>query len=591
MAYRGEYFPIENFKGGYCGNLPPTQLELNQAADLDNIIVKPNGLGFRTRPGTSKHSLASVTIQNVTYTAKTIGSNGELITVAYTTGGTAGAEVVTVVGRAISVKIEHNVSTGTNVRTAVNASVAAAALVAASGTSAVAQTAPVTATPLVAIATLNSGVAIQGIGYIQTSGMVESIGAIAGAKFYGDPGITGVFTDFTGTASITAGAGNKWDFLTFNNSLIGFGGSPQTPDAPFKWDGTTTPATPLGGSAPSAYGAFAANNRVFAYRTSANPSTIYWSAIGIANDFASAGSGSAVVGSLSDNQTITAACILSTNYVLIFKENSTYQMVISSAPFPIYTLFDKEGCCGKNAVINVDGKAYWMNLHGEMFSTDGETLQDYPKVARDLWEQVQRTEFKNICAFHIHGKDFMWLVWMVSTTGSTNNMAIIWDLVNECWLKASTGFKMNVQGTTTRNEVYLGGYDGFVYRPLTENCFFDGSETTPGTITGYWRSGWVNPATADRVVQVRKVISQYKTKASGTVGLTYGFDFDVDHASTTLSQIPTGSELYTSRQANLEGRGNFFQFKIGGSSSTIDTEVDGVLLAGKSYGQKKIGSN
>lgn len=591
MSFQGKYFPIENFKGGYCGNLPPTQLQLNQAQDLDNIIVKPNGLGFRTRPGTSKHSLASVTIQNITYTAKTIGSNGELITIAYTTGGTAGSEVVTVTGNAISVKIETGVSTGTQVRTAVNASAAAALLVTASGTSAVAQTAPVTATALVAIAALNSGATIQGIGYIQTSAGNESIGAIAGNKFYGDVGITGVFADKTGAVTITSSAAAKWDFFTFNNSLIGFGGTPTAPDAPFKWDGTASNASALVGTAPSAYGAFSANNRVFAYRTAVDPSTIFWSAIGIANDFASAGSGSAVVGSLSDNQTITATCILSTNYVLVFKENSTYQMVISSAPFPIYTLFDKEGCCGKSAVINVDGQAYWMNLHGEMFSTEGETLKDYPKVARDLWEQVQRSQFKNICAYHIHGKDFMWIVWMVSTTGATNNKAIIWDLVNECWLQATTGLDGNVFGSTTRNEVYVGGYDGYVYRPLTEGCYFDGNETAPGTITGYWRSGWLNPSSADNIVQVRKMTLQYRTKASGNVVLKYGFDFVPDHVTVNLSQTPTASEVYTSRQTSLTGRGNFFQFNVGGSSSTIDVDLDGILLAGKSYGQKKIGSN
>lgn len=73
---------------------------------------------------------ASKVIQDLTYTADTAGSAGNLITIAYTTGATAGAEVVTVSGSAISVQISTGVSTATEIKTAVDASVAASALIA-----------------------------------------------------------------------------------------------------------------------------------------------------------------------------------------------------------------------------------------------------------------------------------------------------------------------------------------------------------------------------------------------------------------------------------------------------------------------------
>lgn len=72
---------------------------------------------------------ASLVVQDLTYTADTAGAAGNSITIAYTGGATAGAEVVTVVGSAISVQIETGVSTATQVKTAVDASGAAAALV------------------------------------------------------------------------------------------------------------------------------------------------------------------------------------------------------------------------------------------------------------------------------------------------------------------------------------------------------------------------------------------------------------------------------------------------------------------------------
>lgn len=48
MAYNGTYFDQDDFLGGYCGAYPSTDLALNQAADLDNIVVSVGGKSFRT---------------------------------------------------------------------------------------------------------------------------------------------------------------------------------------------------------------------------------------------------------------------------------------------------------------------------------------------------------------------------------------------------------------------------------------------------------------------------------------------------------------------------------------------------------------
>lgn len=72
---------------------------------------------------------ALLAVQDLTYTADLRGTAGNSITIAYTGGGTAGAEVVTVLANAISVQIQSGVSTGTQVKTAVDASVAASALI------------------------------------------------------------------------------------------------------------------------------------------------------------------------------------------------------------------------------------------------------------------------------------------------------------------------------------------------------------------------------------------------------------------------------------------------------------------------------
>lgn len=81
-------------------------------------------------------AFATLVTQGITLTAVRMGSAGNSITIAFTGGATAGAEVVSVSNKAISVQIESGVSSITQVRTAINASAAAAALVAATGTSA-----------------------------------------------------------------------------------------------------------------------------------------------------------------------------------------------------------------------------------------------------------------------------------------------------------------------------------------------------------------------------------------------------------------------------------------------------------------------
>lgn len=80
---------------------------------------------------------ASKVTQGLTLTAvANLGASGNSITIAFTGGGTAGAEVVTVIGNAISVQIQSGTSTVTQVRTALQASPAATALVTTTGTSA-----------------------------------------------------------------------------------------------------------------------------------------------------------------------------------------------------------------------------------------------------------------------------------------------------------------------------------------------------------------------------------------------------------------------------------------------------------------------
>lgn len=72
---------------------------------------------------------ASLVIQDLTLTADVAGLGGNAISLTYTSGAVAGAEVVTVSGNDITVQISAGVSTASQIKTALDAHAGASALV------------------------------------------------------------------------------------------------------------------------------------------------------------------------------------------------------------------------------------------------------------------------------------------------------------------------------------------------------------------------------------------------------------------------------------------------------------------------------
>jgi hypothetical protein len=108
--------------------------EVDEAQDTGTIILDAgplDGVGLK----------AVLQVQDIEYEAVNPGTLGNSITIEYTGGATAGAEVVTVVDNAIQVQIEHQVSTATQVKAAIDGSAEAIALVTATinGTAGLAQ--------------------------------------------------------------------------------------------------------------------------------------------------------------------------------------------------------------------------------------------------------------------------------------------------------------------------------------------------------------------------------------------------------------------------------------------------------------------
>lgn len=122
------------------GTLQAIGLTAVTAGTNGNFIVVSYSTGGTAGSEVVTVSASTLTIGSLTYTSVLLGGPGTQITVAYTGGGTAGSEVVTVSGFAISVQIQSGVSTQNQIKAAINASSAALLLVTISGSSASTQT-------------------------------------------------------------------------------------------------------------------------------------------------------------------------------------------------------------------------------------------------------------------------------------------------------------------------------------------------------------------------------------------------------------------------------------------------------------------
>lgn len=497
--FQGKHIEIKDFSGGYCGNLRLDQLQPNQAATLDNIVILPEGKGIRLRDSSTKLTASA----------------------------------------------------------------------------------------------LNGGSPIYGLGIINRANNTPILIAVAGNKIYFNDTVGTTFTDKTGTVTITLGLYAYWSLFPFNDKIIAFGGPQSGPDAPWEIATSGSNAAVLTGTPPSAFGGLAANNRVFAFCTSAAPSTIYWSVLGNENDWAGAGSGSAVIGSSGDGEPITAAIMLNTNTMLVFKQSKIYQMILSAAPFPNYLLFDGTGCPGKNAVVAIDGTVYWVGSDARMYSTTGTSVQKYPTHADNLWSQtplgITGAGSNFIHGFRQKGTDYDWLVWITEDGVNGNYYAIVWDLINKCWLRHSAGYdnRASVRNNTT-NKVYMGSFAGIVGTAGTSTKT-DGM--TGAAFNPSWRSGWIQPSTAEDIIQPSR-FTLNGDPTSMTITLTYGFNFIPFTKSTAVSLALVGSEVIQSVRTNLTGRGNYFQFDLSGTGDgTNNFKISSITLSGKVYGQKRLSAS
>ncbi len=438
-------------------------------------------------------------------------------------------------------------------------------------------------------AMVSTSTAIAGMGYVQYNAGTQFLNAIAGTKFFTDSGLSGTMADATGSVTITAGQNNIWTPIIYNNLQTWFGGAP---DAPFKYSGSGTAAA-LGGSPPSAATAFAANNRIFAISTVANPSRIFWPVLGDPEDWAGAGSGNADVAK-SDGEALQCGIVTGPDTAILFKNSSTHLMVLTRQPFPIYQLQKGIGIAGRNAYAYANGTIYFITPGLRMKSTtDGVNFKTYPNDINDIWDSINTTT-RIPYIQGIYYQPLEWIMWMVSTgSATTNNYLIIWDIQRECFLRCTTGFKSNVAAIVQNRRLFAGHYDGKMYEKLKTSVFTDASEASPGAIDGYWRSPYRNIGEGlDTTIHPLYVSVAALSESASTLDLSYGFDFTGTQTTQQFSLAAVGG-LWDVAQWDVDvwggqnsiilrqfiaGRGNLFSMKMRNATASQGYTVQGASI-------------
>lgn len=431
---------------------------------------------------------------------------------------------------------------------------------------------------------MSSGASVHGIGYYRTSSAADYMMAISGTKIFKADNLDGVMDDITGAVTISTGQDNIWTHCQMNNLSIFIGGAP---DAPIKWTGSGNAAV-LGGSPPNGEFGIVANSRLFIGNTASNPSRIQWCVLGNPEDWSGTGSGSQDVG-LNDGDTLVGASVIGFDSMLLFKQNSIHTLAIRSAPFPLFPLFTGVGAVSKRAIVNVDGIIYFITPEPRMKATDGTNMITFSDSIDDIWDNLNKLRLKYIHG--IHNKRLRQIWWFVSSSSATSHdLCIIWDLERKCWLRHTTGYGMNVSALTSDRVIYGGAYNGKIYKMDDSSKTSDDSESA-GNINAFWRSGWFDFSDALEAKTPQYACLIYNSTSSVNFAFAYGFDFNEDRTNELISFTPGGawdSGLWDSMEwggnnnstfsLQMKGSGKFMQYVIKHNNSSESFIFNGIEM-------------
>ncbi len=221
-------------------------------------------------------------------------------------------------------------------------------------------------------------------------------------------GTGGSWTDITGAVANTVSSTSLISFLSFNNVLIGYGGT----STPWTWDGTAGAIIVMAGTPPIGNIGIVWQDRVFFAGVSTARTRLYYSATG---DQTTWGASAYVdIPSPFDGDEITGLAVLYGN-LIVFKRRSIY-IVQGDAPenWVISKTNSAIGCVSPYSVVGVDNVVYFVSDKGlyamNLSNSKQICYKVEPNYSRAVTNQLSGSLTKNrIFAAHYRARNEIWM--------------------------------------------------------------------------------------------------------------------------------------------------------------------------------------
>lgn len=390
---------------------------------------------------------------------------------------------------------------------------------------------------------MNGGATVTGLLYYKQADADDFLLATAGNKIFKSDALDGTMDDISAALTVTAGDNNTWTSFVAEDEAVFVGGAP---DVPFKWTGSGN-AVVLGGSPPSGDFGFYHNNRAFIGRASL--SRIDWSVLEDIEDWSGDGSGFQRA-QTADGDTLLNGVVISTDIVLLFKQNSIHQLITHSHPFPLFELFpgSRTGAAGKHAIVKgPDDLIYFITPKGRMKITDGTRLmgeETFPRLKSidDVWDGLNSARLNRIRGASYRGIDFNWIIWTAPNgTATQNDHGIYWDIDNKCWGELPDGFNTNIFTLTQDGLLFGGHFDGKIYKKDVAVTTTNASESG-ASIESIWRSGWNHYGNIQALKYQEELLVGAKTETTGKMNVSIGKDYTRDVVNKDVSLVGPGGK-------------------------------------------------
>lgn len=364
-----------------------------------------------------------------------------------------------------------------------------------------------------------------------------------------------------------------WDWVVFNNTLIGLSGKNSVK----KWGGSGATFGNLGGSPPqSKYGSHHAVDYLFFAGHTSNPSQIRYSDTATAETWPV---GNVLEIGHDDNQIITGLQRFG-DTTAVFK-NSSIWLVAGNTPTdfsPSPTPSDV-GCIAPYSIVLTDaGIFFWSEAGPALFNGFKSTLLG--KRLKAILDEVDWSHPEKIWSAYYPARKQILVGYQRSGQSSPDRILLL-DLYRlgdnnntppAFWPITASGFQVAtnaIDATTKIRKIIMGHSTGHV-------TTWDNGSTTfnTNTITSRIRTGALHLGKPDRVQLVRDVTLRTKAQ-TGRITLKYSMDGNQTFTTHTGTPYSTAKSGYDVHQKMLEGTGagnymigNILQIDVTSTGST-----------------------